>query len=248
MKLIHMSDLHLTEKGKIIWGTDTMAHFDRAIDDIRHMDDIDAIIVTGDLSDDGSLWSYQYADKRFASIEIPTYCCPGNHDSLKTMLCDFRPAFISFLPTFCLEGWKIILANTVVPDEANQSLNKSRGFLSDDWLLRIEEELKEGLPTIIAMHHPSQEPGGWLNRRLLENRSVFNDMITNYPNARLVLYGHTHYFTDFICGNIRHTSSSAIGYAFNKDLPKFQIAEGLEGYNIIEIKNETITITPTLLS
>ena len=57
-----MSDLHITEYGSEIWKTDTKSHFDRAIEQISQMDDIDCIIVTGDLSNDGSQWSYSYID------------------------------------------------------------------------------------------------------------------------------------------------------------------------------------------
>ena len=96
--------------------------------------------------------------------------------------------------------------------------------------------MEEGLPTIIALHHPPLEPGGWLNRKLLDNRDDFNEIISQYP------YGHIHYYTDVKRGHIRYSSSSAVGFAFDKELPKFQIAKGLEGFSIIDIdKNEIIT-------
>ena len=81
-----MSDLHLTRGGCPIWETNTMEHFNQSIDIIRGMQNIDAILVTGDISDDGSEWTYQYADRSFSILGIPTLCCPGNHDALKMML------------------------------------------------------------------------------------------------------------------------------------------------------------------
>ena len=38
-----MSDLHITEYGSEIWKTDTKSHFDRAIEQISQIDDIDCI-------------------------------------------------------------------------------------------------------------------------------------------------------------------------------------------------------------
>jgi len=73
-----MSDLHLTKDGCPTWETNTMEHFNRSIDVIRGMKDIDAIVVTGDISNDGSEWTYKYADRLFSSLGIPTFCCPGN--------------------------------------------------------------------------------------------------------------------------------------------------------------------------
>lgn len=243
MRIIHMSDLHLTKDGHPIWGTDTMEHFNKSIEIIRGMKDVDVIIVTGDISNDGSIWTYQYADIMFASIGIPTFCCPGNHDSLKVMLDDYVPSLYKVLPPACVIcGWKIVMLNSVISDDNDLNLNKSRGFLSNDSMSYIKQELDEGIPTIIALHHPAQEPGGWLNRKLLDNRNEFNNMISIYDNARLVIYGHTHYFTDVQQGHTRYSSSTSVGFAFDKDLPKFQIADGLEGFSVIEIDNGIINI------
>jgi len=239
-----MSDLHLTKDGGPIWETNTMEHFNQSIDIIRGLPKIDAILVTGDVSDDGSEWTYQYADRLFSTLGIPTLCCPGNHDSLKMMLEEYKPSFCKFLPpSSIIDGWKIVMLNSVIPADENPDQNKARGFLSDESLDYVIQELEEGLPTIIALHHPPLEPGGWLNRRLLENRDEFNQTINRYPNARLVIYGHIHYFSDVQKGHIRYSSSTSVGFAFDKDLPKFQIADGLEGFSLIEINNDIIDIT-----
>ena len=249
MRIIHMSDLHLTKDGCPIWETDTMEHFNKSIEIIRGMKNIDAIIVTGDISDDGSIWTYQYADKVFSSLMIPTICCPGNHDSLKVMLKEYKPSYYQVLPhAFVIKGWKIITLNSVILDDVDSNHNKARGFLSDASKKYMIQELDERLPTIIALHHPPIEPGGWLNRKLLDNRDDFNTIITKYTNARLVIYGHTHYFTDVQLGVTRYSSATSVGFAFDKELPKFQIADGFEGFSLIEIENDRITINNTQLN
>lgn len=239
-----MSDQHLTKDGCPIWETNTMEHFNQSIDIIRGIQNIDAILVTGDISDDGSERTYQYADRLFSSLGIPTLCCPGNHDSLKMMLEGYKPSYYQVLPSSrIIEGWKIVMLNSVIPADEDPNQNKARGFLSEESLSYIKQELEEGHPTIIALHHPPLEPGGWLNRRILENREVFNQTIDSYPNARLVLYGHIHYFTEVQQGHTRYSSSTSVGFAFDKDLQKFQIADGLEGFSLIDINNDIIDIT-----
>lgn len=156
-----MSDLHLTKDGCPIWGTNTMEHFNQSIAIIRGMQNIDVILVTGDISDDGSKWTYQYADRMYSTLGIPTLCCPGNHDSLKMMLCEYKPPFYQVLPHSCIiEGWKLVMLNSVVSADDNPDQNKARGFLSEESLNYVKRELEEGLPTIIALHHPPLEPGG----------------------------------------------------------------------------------------
>jgi 3',5'-cyclic AMP phosphodiesterase CpdA len=54
MRIVHISDIHLTENGTEIWGINTLEHFQKAIHKIKEMDGLDGIIVSGDLSNDGS--------------------------------------------------------------------------------------------------------------------------------------------------------------------------------------------------
>ena len=72
MRIIHMSDLHLTQDGSTIWGEDTREKFIIAIDMIKKMQDIDAILVSGDISNDGSFSSYIFADRYLPSFYRPS--------------------------------------------------------------------------------------------------------------------------------------------------------------------------------
>ena len=72
LKIAHFSDLHLTSGNQSIWGVNTYDNFYKAIRLLNGINDIDAILVTGDISDDGSLESYQTADALFKQSSIPT--------------------------------------------------------------------------------------------------------------------------------------------------------------------------------
>ena len=47
MRIVHISDIHLTENGTEIWGINTLEHFQKAIHKIKEMDGLDGIIVNG---------------------------------------------------------------------------------------------------------------------------------------------------------------------------------------------------------
>lgn len=238
MRLLHLSDLHITDGGLTIWDTDTKAHLEAAISRIIEIDNIDAIIITGDISNDGSMWSYNYVDEQLGKLGIPVYCCPGNHDI---------PAGLSNMK-YCqtdvkahIKGWELLFIDSSIPGMA-------RGNLDDKTLHLIEKEASStDAPIIIALHHPPVEPGGWLNRKLLENRDHFNDIIQQFPNIRLVLYGHTHCAATSKIGNIVYSCAPSLGFAFNNNLPKFQIANGEEGFNLIEINESAIEIFTILI-
>lgn len=90
------------------------------------------------------------------------------------------------------------------------------------------------------MHHPSYSMNSWLDEKILINKEKFNKFVS-FKNVKLVLFGHVHHFHVYRYTNPFVASASSIGFAFKKDLPKFQIDKGGEGFSILEI-NDEITI------
>lgn len=238
MKLIHLSDIHLTENGREIWGVDTLGHFYKAIHKIKSLNGVDGIVISGDLSDDGSRWTYEKIDSAFAEVGFPTFCCPGNHDNLDEFYQGYKPSFYKTCKTFKLCGWTFIMLNSAIS-------GLSRGYFNPETLLtQIQHNIG---PVAVVLHHPPIEQEGWLNRKLLENRAMFNEIILNAENVRLVLYGHTHYHIDHIINGIVYSSSSSIGFAFHPNLPNFEIAHGNEGFSLITINEMNIKIENVLI-
>lgn len=233
MKIIHMSDIHLTENGREIWGVNTLDHFCKAIERIKDLDGIDGIFVSGDLSDDGSRWTYEFIDRVFSEIGIPTFCCPGNHDNLDEFYNGYKPSFINTCDKFELCGWNFIMVNSAVE-------GMSRGCFNSQ-LLGKQISNCNG-PVAIVLHHPPLEQEGWLNRKLLENRDEFNDIIHHAENIKLVLYGHIHYHTIKTISGVVYNSAPSIGFAFNPNLHKYEIADGEEGFNIIHLNGDNISV------
>lgn len=246
MKIAHISDLHLTERGKIIWDTDTLCHFNQMLNKLRAIDGLDAVVITGDISDDGSKWTYEYLDNALAKIDIPVYCIPGNHDSLPMFYQVYKPHFYSTCGRVIINDWKFLFLNSVIQDSKDLNTNMSRGYISNEDLDFIDKDLSDGLPTCLCLHHPPIEPGGWLNRKILENRYDFNNIIAKHSNARCILYGHIHCYTQMTIAQTMYISASSIAFAFDKDLPKFQITKGTEGFNIITL-DENISVEKILI-
>lgn len=247
MKIIHMSDLHIADKGKPIWDTDTLAHFDAAVERIRTEVNIDAIFITGDIADNGSKWAYDYVDNRLAQLGIPTYLCPGNHDWLPNMKKAFN--YCKIVPFLEMGGWEFVFMDSTIKDPDDANKNKARGGLKEgDFKFITEIAMDSDLPICLLLHHSPIEPGGWMNRKLLENRKEFKSIIEQYNMIKLVLFGHIHYPLIESTNNIIYSSAPSIGFAFDKDLPKYQILNGAEGYNVISIKDNHIEIRHERLS
>lgn len=243
MKIIHLSDLHLSFDGSSVWGQDTRQKLLRALKQIELLGDIDVLIVSGDLSDDGSLSSYCFADQAFSRINIPTYWCPGNHDKLDVLLQRFRPSFCRLDEQVAISGWRIYLLNSVVPIPEEPRRNRSRGIISKDTWEQLSTQLSlHPEPSIVVLHHPPLELGGWQDERILENRLVFREQLKSHSNVRLVLSGHVHCYSQREEDGIIYCTAPSLGFSYDKELPKYNIQPGLEGYNCITIDNGQISI------
>lgn len=247
MTIIHLSDLHLTFDKSPIWGVNTNAQFIKALEKIRYMSNIDCIVVTGDIADDGLKDTYLYADQEFKKIGIETFWCYGNHDCIDTMNC-LGLQFVKLCDDIIHKGLHFVFLNSVAKDKENPNQNRSRGIISDLEFKRLNDVLgsETRFPVIVAMHHPCIEPGGWLSEKILKNREQFNSMVTKYGVA-CVIYGHIHSHTEYRIDKTVFTSASSIGFAFDKELPKYKIAEGKEGFSLIKMNHNSINIENILI-
>lgn len=248
MRLAILSDLHIVEAGLPIWNTETTTHFDTAIDLIKKTPNIDAIIVPGDIADKGSQWAYSYVRNSFDRLCIPSFFVPGNHDNIKVFNSTIASQWCHACKSVELQDWKFIFLSSVMIDPNDCESNMSRGFLSDDEISRLKEELNTERKICIILHHPPIDQDGWLNRKLLENRTEFNSIIREFANVNLIIYGHTHYHTIQKINSVTYIGAPAVGFAFNKDLPKFQIDKGAEAILIIELDENDIRCNPILLN
>ena len=87
VKLIQLTDIHLTSPGATIGGRDPNANFERALDDVlANHRDAELMVITGDLSDWGDEPDYIRLRERLSEFPVPTELCIGNHDDRATFL------------------------------------------------------------------------------------------------------------------------------------------------------------------
>ena len=177
------------------------------------------------------------------SLSIPVLWCPGNHDNIETFF-DFAESSKSIIKNpITINGIQLIPLNTVAPDESYPNLNRSRGVLFENDFQYLSNSISgQDNPSILVMHHPSIDPGGWMTNKILKNRELFNDTIQHYKNIILILYGHIHYHMIHKQYGKTFVSAPSVGFAFNKDFPKYELDKGQEGFLIIDIENRNIDV------
>ncbi len=195
MIIVQISDLHVSAPESPL--DREYRTTDRLHQAIAHINGLpqqpDAVIVTGDLVDQGTVEEYRRLRTAFETLRPRLFLLIGNHDnrnSLRTVFHDH-----SYLPsdgflhyTVDVSPVRVIALDTHVP-------GKSHGELCDerlDWLdSRLREETNR--PTVIAMHHPPFITGlAKMDEMGLFNAERLGEIVSKYENVERILCGHMH--------------------------------------------------------
>lgn len=148
----------------------------------------DLIVLTGDLSDDGSTEAYTRLKRLVDATGIEAHYLLGNHDHAERAQnvlgaqCHSTPALL------CLGDWRLIALNTTVAGH-------DHGTIDPDNMACIRQMLSAPLdhPVAIFLHHPPVLTGcAWLDEIGLANKDDFIRSIRERPELRAVFFGHIH--------------------------------------------------------
>ena len=186
--LVHITDMHLYKSKETLYReVNPFDSYKRVLSNIRKSNwNPDALIVTGDISNDGSIESYNNAFNEFSSLKIPVLCIPGNHD--------IKENLISCLPKNTSSRLQIVSNWVFIGLDTSLKSNPS-GFLNSSELsklkARIEEHHKKNI--IICLHHqPVLINSKWIDEIGLENKKEFFEVIKKYKNIKGIFFGHIH--------------------------------------------------------
>lgn len=192
LRMIQMTDMHLfKDSNKALLGVKTQESFNAIVKHLQHEEqEADLIILSGDLSQDGSLESYRYLIHTFMPFTIPIYALPGNHDHphLLTQCCTETEGPITCQQTVFVRNWQLILLNSQMPGKVSGQLDLSQ-------LNHLTHCLKQNhhLHTLAILHHHPVSVGSvWLDQIGLKNAEQFWDCLHGFPPIKGVVFGHVH--------------------------------------------------------
>src|SRR5579862_7355823 len=156
MKAIQISDTHLfaNDESEML-GTKSNRKFKEVMKKIINEDhhDADMIFLTGDISQDETIESYQKIAHDLSNLNLPIYWVPGNHDNLSQL----EPVFLNTKnfnrqSSLSFPHWHFIFLNTKIEGRAD-------GLLSLSELKMLRDEIMTSPTTkkiaIIMHHHPA---------------------------------------------------------------------------------------------
>ncbi|MFL6473925.1 MAG: metallophosphoesterase family protein [Nitrososphaera sp.] len=141
MQIVQLSDIHLG-------GLFVQTVFDSVVEEVNELNP-DAIIVTGDLTDDGLLIQFEKIRKELGRFSCPNMIMvAGNHDYRHTGYLLFK----KFFPTkqiYEFDDALILTVGTARPDRDEGEV----GYRQNLWMEKTLGKYPETKPKIVAMHH-----------------------------------------------------------------------------------------------
>ncbi|WWE58184.1 3',5'-cyclic-AMP phosphodiesterase [Parasalinivibrio latis] len=220
--LLQLTDTHLyADPAGNLLGVNTLDSFHavlEAVDDANIA--FDAIVATGDISQDHSDVSYQRFADGITRWTQPCYWLPGNHD--------YQPEMESILNAAQLhrgnivnlgEYWQMVMLDSQVPGVPH-------GELSDSQFEMLENALSnagEKHILVLLHHHPIAAGSAWLDQHQLHNNERFWEIVSAYPHVKGVVCGHIHQALDYEYQGVRVMASPSTCIQFMPDSDNFAL-------------------------
>ncbi len=194
--ILQFSDTHIVPEGALVSGrldtSDALARLVSRITGVRdQIGPVDALLVSGDLSDDGSAESYARFKSLVAPLDLPTYVITGNHDGRDAM----RAAFAKDLPASGPLNWTRRVGDIHLIGLDTLVEGQGAGTLSPESLLFLQNTLSQAAdgPVLLALHHPPFACGiGFMDNIGLSNREVLRDLLAEHTGTLRIVCGHIH--------------------------------------------------------
>lgn len=192
MRILQLTDFHLlaSQEGQL-HGYYTYDCLKQVINYIIAYEGMkaDAVIITGDVSQDGSASSYSLALRQLERLDLPLYFIPGNHDNPLIMASVLKNSPLVHPPETLYQGdWRFIPVSTVQP-------GKDSGFFSKKQQIKAEQDILNSheMNVVLLMHHHPVPVGiPLVDECRLMNGSEVLSLCDRYPQIKAIVCGHAH--------------------------------------------------------
>lgn len=233
LSIAQVTDLHLfADEHQQLLGLRTAKSFQAVIERLLCLQhQLDLLLLTGDLSQDGKFESYQRLQHLLTPLSIPTYWLAGNHDHLPTMQQVLNQMPISAQKAFVCGGWHFVLMNSAVPGFAHGQLSAA----TLDWLEEILAR-KNNTPTLVALHHPPfRVNSDWLDSSTLANPEQLFAVLDRHKQVKLVLFGHIHQEFYYQRNGVDYLGSPSTSIQFEPRSASFALNPEPPGFRLLKL-------------
>jgi 3',5'-cyclic AMP phosphodiesterase CpdA len=185
--IVQLTDLHLdaadpSREGRVRSAIDAVAALEPSPD---------CIVVTGDLTDNGSAADARRAAELLGVLDPPVHVVPGNHDERDALREAFGLGGSGPLRHTAVYGeLRLVACDTLVP-------GRPEGRLGEEQLGWLAAELAAApqAPTLLALHHPPVRIGVAAIDALMlagEDCRALEALLDEHPQVLSLVCGHVH--------------------------------------------------------
>jgi Icc protein len=230
--LVQLTDSHLFERedGRLL-GLETQKSLERVVELVRQeQPNIDLIVATGDLAQDGTVDAYARFASVTAPLQAPICWTSGNHDDAACMVKNLQDGrWVS--PIVDIGAWRVIMLDSSVPGAVH-------GEFSDRALSLLEQSLRSAgdRHVLICMHHhPVPMGSAWIDGIGLQRPERLFEVIDRFPSVRALLWGHVHQKFDSSRGAVRLMASPSTCVQFAPGRDEFEVSREAPGYRWLRL-------------
>ena len=223
MEIVQLSDIHVGSQFR-------EEVFEKVIDEINLLKP-DAVVITGDLTNEGLVEQYEKCKKMISQINVEKIIAiSGNHDYRNTGYLLFKKYFPFKTENDLGNDVVLITLNSTRPDRDEGEV----GYQQTLWLERTLKKYENKFKIVAMHHHLIGIPDTGSDRlTVIDAGDVLRAVLDS--NVNLVLCGHKHRpwiwdFSTLSIANAGTTSSERVRGFFEKS------------YNIVNIENGTFRV------
>jgi Icc protein len=233
--VVQLSDSHLfAEADGQLLGMQTRHSLKAVVDLVlAEQPEIDLVLATGDLSQDGTVESYQAFRTESERLDAPKRWIPGNHDELREMaIAAQRSDFLD--PVVDVGNWRITMLDSAVSGSVP-------GYLEDKQLQLLAQALSEAPDRhhlICLHHHPVPIGAAWMEPIGLRNPDALFAVLERFPQTRALLWGHVHQEFDQLHQGVRLMASPSTCIQFARNSVDFALDSLAPGYRWLRLLDD----------
>lgn len=241
IKLLQITDTHLfAPHDGCLLSVNTAESFAAVVEEIiAEQVQYDAILATGDISQDHSPESYQRFADGIKPLAKDCFWLPGNHD--------YKPNMGSVLPSEQIKApehvllgqhWQMVLLDS-------QVVGVPHGRLSDHQLTLLDDKLSqnpERHTLVLLHHHPLLVGSAWLDQHTLKDSESLWSVVERHSNVKALLCGHVHQDMDVEHYGVKVMATPSTCVQFKPNSNDFALDKTSPGWRELELHSDgTVT-------
>ena len=230
VRLLQITDPHLMESPEdLMLGVNTDASFTKVLAAATAEENVDLIVMTGDISGCESANSYRRMVELMQGCSTPSLWLAGNHDNLILL----QATAGQYLHRSIEVGdWLIVTLTSSAP-------NVIGGKLSASEMEALSQTLAESSAgnILLAVHHHLVDVGSaWVDPQKIANAAELFNLLEQDKRVKAIIHGHIHQAFDVNHNDVRILGTPSTWAQFVPNSEEFAVdPDGQPSYRVIDL-------------